>query len=137
VLPAGGGDVPVGLLNRQDVINAYNREILKSDLGGGLSSRIDTSATSRTWETVGAHVVAEMPVPAGLAGRDLASLRLPQRRGVQVILVDRGESFGNHRWVAPSRDTVLNAGERMVVFGLRPAVEELAALPPGAPDHGD
>ena len=132
VLPAAGGDVPVGLLNRQDVINAYNREILKSDLGGGLSSRIDSAVTSRTWETVGAHVVAEMPVPPGLAGRDLASLRLPQRRGVQVILVDRGESFGSHRWVAPSRDTVLNSGERMVVFGLRPAVEALAALPPGA-----
>jgi CIC family chloride channel protein len=132
VLPAGGGDVPVGLLNRQDVINAYNREILKSDLGGGLSSRIDSAVTSRTWETVGAHVVAEMPVPPGLAGRDLASLRLPQRRGVQVILVDRGESFGSHRWVAPSRDTVLNSGERVVVFGLRPAVEALVALPPGA-----
>jgi len=137
VLPSGGGDVPVGLLNRQDVINAYNREILKSDLGGGLSSRIDTAVNARTWETVGAHVVAEMPVPPGLAGRDLAGLRLPQRRGVQVILIDRGESYGNHRWVAPSRDTVLHAGERMVVFGLRPAVEALAAMPPGATDDGD
>ena len=137
VLPAGEGEVPVGLLNRQDVINAYNREILKSDLGGGLSSRIDTAVTSRTWETVGAHVVAEMPVPPGLAGRDLASLRLPQRRGVQVILVDRGESSEGHRWVAPSRDTVLSAGERMVVFGLRPAVEALAALPPAAVDRGE
>jgi CIC family chloride channel protein len=132
VLPAGGGDVPVGLLNRQDVINAYNREILKADLGGGLAARIDTTATARTWETVGAHVVAEMPVPPGLTGHDLASLRLPQRRGVQVILVDRGEQYGSHRWVAPSRDSVLTAGERIVVFGLRPAVEALVALPPGA-----
>jgi CIC family chloride channel protein len=134
VLPAGEVEVPIGLLNRHDVINAYNREILKSDLGGGLSSRIDTAISARTWETVGDHVVAEMPVPAGLAGRELASLQLPQRRGVQVILVDRGEAADAQRWVAPSGGTVLSVGERIVVFGLRPAVEALAALPPGATD---
>jgi hypothetical protein len=53
---------------------------------------------------------------------------------VQVILVDRGEAADAQRWVAPSGGTVLSVGERIVVFGLRPAVEALAALPPGATD---
>jgi CBS domain-containing protein len=126
VLPAGEGMRPIGTISRGDVINAYNREILKVDLAGSLSSRIATAAKLKTWETVGGYVLAHMEVPISLCGRTLESLRLLKTYGVLVILVERAVAVGESHYRLADRSTILQPGDKMVVFGRRDAVEEVA-----------
>jgi Trk K+ transport system NAD-binding subunit len=125
VLPAGDSLVPIGTIHRQDVINAYNKEILKVDLAGSLSSRIDTAAKLRTWETVGGYVLAQMEAPPRLCGGNLESLRLRQKRGVQIILIDRAAETGEQRFAFPTHETRLHPGDRVIVFGRRENVDRL------------
>jgi len=126
VLPAGTSMRPIGTLRRDDVIGAYNREIVKADLAGELSSQIASAATMRTWETIGEHMVAQLEPPAHLCGRPLESLRLRRDRGVQILLIEHLGLDGPDRYSQPSAETVLNPGDRVVVFGMRSDVERLA-----------
>jgi CIC family chloride channel protein len=117
VLSAGESMVPIGTIRRQDVINAYNKEILKVDLAGSLSARIASAAKLRSWETVGDYVLAQVEAPPHICGRPLASLRLTHEREVQIILIER--TSGDGRFTFPSRETVLALGDRIVLFGRR------------------
>ena len=125
VLPAGEALTPIGSLHRQDVIQAYNKEIVKVDLPGALSARLDATARLRSWETIGGYVLAQTEAPPHLCGRPLESLNLRESRGVQIILIDRVGDRSDNRFAFPSRETILNPADRIVIFGKRPDVEHL------------
>lgn len=127
VLPAGTSMRPIGTLRRDDVIGAYNREIVKADLGGFLSSQITSAVTLRTWETLGDHVVAQLEVPPHMCGHPLESLRLRRDRGIQILLIEHVGRNGDDRFTQPSAETTLEPGDRVVVFGMRSDVDRLAA----------
>ena len=137
VLPPGDSMRPIGVLRRDEVINAYNKEILKVDLAGTLSSQIVAAAKLKVWETIGGYVLSQMEIPAHFAGRTLEDLRLRRDRGVQILLVEHraeesapdgttGTKSGRPHFELAGRDTVLRAGESMVVFGPRDKVDALA-----------
>jgi CBS domain containing-hemolysin-like protein len=126
VLPPGESMVPVGTLQRQDVIQAYNKEILKVDLAGSVSARIEDAAKLRSWQTVGGYILAQMEVPPHFCGMPLESLRLRQEHGVQIILIDRAGDRSESRFAFPTRDTVLGPADRIIVFGRREDVTALA-----------
>ena len=125
VLPSGDSMRPLGTVRRHDLITTYNREMLKADLGAAFSDRIDSAVRLRSWETVGGYVLALVEAPSHLSGQTLSSLNLPQRMGIQLILIDRGEKYGEDRFVLPTRDAVLITGQQIVVFGQRTSVDAL------------
>lgn len=125
VLPAGESMTPIGTIRRQDVINAYNKEIMKVDLGGALSTRLSSAARLRTWETVGGYVMAKMETPPHLCGKELQELKLRQRHEVQVILIERAAGQGDDRFTLPTPTSVLQPGDRMIVFGRRENVDRI------------
>ncbi len=125
VLPAGTAMTPIGTVQRQDLINAYNKEILKVDLAGSLSSRLVTAAKLRTWETVGGYVLAHVEAPPHLCGRALENLRMRQRYGVQIILIEKLTGEGDSRFGLPSPQSRLELGDKVIVFGQRESVDGL------------
>ena len=64
---------------------------------------------------VGDRIIVEVPVGPGLNGRAIRELGLPQR--VLVLLLQRPGGD-----LVPSGDTVLQQGDRMLLFGLRDLV---------------
>jgi hypothetical protein len=126
VLPAGDSMTPIGTVQRQDVINAYNKEMLKVDLAGSISSRLAEATKFRTWETVGGYVLSHMEAPPHLCGRPLSALRLRQRHGVQIILIECLAEDGGDRFVLPTPESELRVGDKIVVFGRRESVDGLA-----------
>lgn len=126
VLPTGGSMNPIGVIQRQDVIRAYNKEILKVDLAGSFSSRIASAARFRTWETVGGYVLAQMETPPHLSKRPLESLRLRQDRGVQIILIEKPNAQGEARFSLPTGNSQLDTADRIIVFGRREDVDALS-----------
>jgi Trk K+ transport system NAD-binding subunit len=121
--------VPIGTVHRQDVINAYNKEILKVDLGGSLWSRLDSAAKLKSWETVGGYVLAHVDVPHRLQGKPLSELQLRRQASLQIILIERGDAQGDARFETPGADSALRPGDRIVVFGARADVEQFFGRP--------
>ncbi len=126
VLPAGDSMRPMGTIRRLDVINAYNKEILKVDLAGSVSSRLDDASRLRTWETVGGYQLAELEAPLHLHGKPLQTLRMRQQWSVQIILIERAAGTGDDRYAFPAPETCLEPGDRIVVFGMSEDIERLA-----------
>ncbi|MFC1705655.1 chloride channel protein, partial [Planctomycetota bacterium] len=117
VLPAGESMVPIGTLHRQDVIKAYNKEMLKADLAGSLSTRLESVVNLRTTETVGGFVLAEIEAPSHICDKPLAELKLRRTYGVQVVLVERARNSGASRFDFPGADTMFAAGDCIIVIG--------------------
>lgn len=124
VLPSGVSMVPMGTIQRQDVIKAYNKEMLKADLAGSVSARLEAVARFKSWETIAGYVLAQVEAPPHLCRQPLASLHL-RSRGIQIVLVERVGINDESRFVFPTKDTELNPGDRAIVFGRRENVEKL------------
>ncbi len=125
VLPAGDSMTPVSSIQRQDVIKAYNKEILKVDMAGSISARMLSANKYRSWETVGGYVLAQMDIPPHLSNKPLESLKLRQKYGIQIILIEQLSDMKDQRFIFPARDSVINTGDRIIVFGRREDVDRL------------
>ena len=109
-----------GTLWRQDVIEAYNREIFRQDMASEMASKLTTSRSSaEPIEIVTGFSILEREVPRFLAGRTIRSTHLRDKYGVEIILVKRvdpesqspTEIMPHAEYRLRNRDTVLVFGE--------------------------
>ena len=115
----------VGVITRQHVMDAYNRELMKRDMVAGLASGI-RGAPYDGIEIGTGHRMEEIDAPGELVGHSLGELDIRARYRVQVLLVRRPSAEGPDMLeVVPGPDTQLENGDRLLVLG-RPA--DLARL---------
>ncbi|MBC8366797.1 chloride channel protein [bacterium] len=118
---------PLGTLVRHDVIQAYNRAMLSEDLAGGVSSRMQSSVKSHVSETLGGFVLSECVVPHEMEGKSLRELDFRSRFHTQVLLVCSAEG-DETCYEFPERETVLRAGDRILLFGTEDNVAKVKNL---------
>jgi CIC family chloride channel protein len=117
----------LGSVSQKDVIEARNREVLRRDLAGGVSS----GAMHRGQEVDlgGGYVLKEVVAPASALDRSLRDINLRAHTGVHVLLIRvRGAISGSSAEVrVPQPDDVIREGDSLVVAGSRDAFERLEA----------
>jgi CBS domain-containing protein len=114
----------VGTLNRGDVLELYNREVLHRDVLGIKLAHED----SPDREVVGlpsAYSVEVLPVGAALAGKTLAELDLRGKFGVHVLAVKLPGRRAAGRNELPDPTTALRPAQRLVVVGRNEDVARL------------
>jgi CIC family chloride channel protein len=108
----------VGTLWPQDVIEAYNAEILKRDMASTMAGKVGSGASSRALPGVRGMSLAEVSAPASFFGHSLGSLDLRKRHGVNLLLIKRqgddGEEIVNE---LPTAEYVFQEGDVMLVLG--------------------
>ena len=118
----------VGLLSRGDVLDLYDREVLRKDvLGVKLVHRDERTADYV--DLPSQYVVRSVPVDRAWAGRTLAELELRERHGVHVLAVKRPGRRLAGRNELPDPHEPLQRRDRLVVVG---HADDLAALLPDA-----
>ncbi|MGD2067691.1 MAG: chloride channel protein [Gemmatimonadota bacterium] len=125
-LPVVDGDGRlVGVVTRRQVLNAYDRELVKRDMAAGIGNSLRDAQASEM--VLGEdHLMAEIDAPAELCGRSLQELEVRGRHGVHVLLVRRQEDGRSERVdVVPEPDTVLRPDDRLVLLGSREALRRL------------
>jgi CIC family chloride channel protein len=119
----------LGSVSQNDVIEARNREMLRRDATGSLSSSMSAVGKGRNVTLGDGYEIRELPVPAHLAGRSLRELALRERTEIQVLLVRPGSTTGRARSLEiPGGDTLLDHGDRLVVAGRVESFERLQRL---------
>jgi CIC family chloride channel protein len=118
--PVVRDNVIIGSILRRDLLEVYNRESLKENLADGLShelSTIDEAGTSR----IAGYIIREIPVLDSLAGKTLASLRIRNRYGIEILLIKKKKNLfseeNGDEIIAPDPNLALNLGDTLVVFG--------------------
>ncbi|MCH2169422.1 chloride channel protein [Myxococcota bacterium] len=119
----------VGSVHKRDVIHAYNREILRRDLAGTVSSNVIVASKGQQVDLGGGYVLQEILPPVHFFGHSIRELDIAATTGVHVVLHRRRvPEAGEPAVRVPSASDVIHEGDRLVVAGTRQAVESLDAI---------
>ena len=118
----------IGKIGRRDIINVYNREILRQgSLGlkfiqGKLSEKFSTQSFVDLPDGCEINVI---PVTASMQGHTLQDLDIRHSYGVTVVAINRSGERGEREVIIPAPEEVLKRGDMLVVIGKGDALKHL------------
>jgi len=112
----------IGTVTKRDVIEMYNREILKRDTVRSISSYISSADRFKEVEVVDGQFLSEMEVPGSFVGRTLKELNLRGLWGIEVILIKPADGKSLQ---TPRPDYKFQFGDSIVVLGNRQNLEKI------------
>jgi CIC family chloride channel protein len=131
-LPIVARDDPrklVGSVHKRDVIHAYNREVMRRDLAGQVSSNVLMASRGQQVELGGGYVLQEVQPPPRFFGKTIRENDIGNAFGVQVVLLrKRNVSDGGSTVRVATANERIDEGDRLVVAGTKLAVESLDVI---------
>jgi CIC family chloride channel protein len=118
----------VGSVHKRDVIHAWNQELLRRDLAGGIASSVASVERVHEVELGDDFVVRDVPAPHAAAGQSLADLDLRARTGAMVLLIRRPSAGRGAEIKVPSPDDRIEDGDVLIAAGSREALGRLERL---------
>jgi len=118
----------IGRIGRRDIINVYNREILRQgSLGlkfiqGKLSEKVPTQKYVDLPDGCEINVI---PVTAAMQGHTLQELDIRHNYGVTVVAINRSGERGEREVIIPDPEEVVKKGDMFVVIGQGDALRRL------------
>jgi CIC family chloride channel protein len=129
VVEAGNPRKITGVVRKEDVINASNREWLRKDLTGTIKTTVRLAGKVRQVEVGDGYVLQEILAPPSFFGRTLGNLRLRAVYGAQVVFLRRRFGEGEEAAIrVPSSTERILEGDALLVAGPKAAVERIEAL---------
>lgn len=112
----------VGIISRQDVLSAYNKESLKSDLAEGLSREIRTLRELKISRIADGYAIIERKPRNDFVGKTLAELKLRNSYGLEVLMIKKSkelfdETESESRLVMPEFNYKIEEDDILVLFG--------------------
>lgn len=117
----------VGSVHKRDVIDVYNREVLRRDLAGAMSSTVAVAGKVRQVDMGNGYVVQETAAPRSFIGRTLRQLNVRVLYGVEVVFI-RTRDDGETKTMVPAPDYRIREGDSLIVAGAKEAVDALQEL---------
>jgi chloride channel protein, CIC family len=119
----------VGSVHKRDVIHAFNAELLRRDLAGGIAKGVGSVERTGEFSVGEDFLVRDVPVSHRLAGKTLGELDLRARTGALVLLIRRpGAPRVGASARIPSAEDHLQDGDVLIAAGSREALEQLERL---------
>ncbi|MYK98892.1 MAG: CBS domain-containing protein, partial [Gemmatimonadetes bacterium] len=81
----------VGVISREHVMDAYNRETARRDLAGEFGSMVDTLSDGQVVQLGDAYAMVEINAPRRFTGHSIRRLQIRSRHGVQILLIRKRE----------------------------------------------
>jgi CIC family chloride channel protein len=119
----------VGSIHKKDVLHAYNREVMRRDMAGSMSSTVIVASKGQQVELAGGYVLQEIQPPPRYFGRTIRELDIAAETGVHVILLRKRIPGGGGSQVrVPTANDRIDEGDRLVVAGTKNAVEAIDVI---------
>jgi len=117
-----------GSIWRIDVISAYNKEILRRDLAGGLSNFMGDFTRLNIVEMRDGLFMLEIVAPRAFVGHRIRDLDIRNRHQVEVVMIKRTGAQNRTRLFTPSAGTELRKDDVLLILGDRKSVEAFSRL---------
>ena len=118
----------IATVSKNDVITAYNKEILKRDTVTSVSNSIGTLKKDQQVDLMDGHILRELEVPGKFVNKTLKELNLRKKYGIEVILIKQGfnyEKKEEHHVKMPDPDYQLKFGDYILVMGEKKSIDKL------------
>jgi len=106
----------IGSVNRKDVIEIYNRELVKRNLSQEMSGSVKLLEKIQTVDFVDDYVMSEVPVPSSFIGRSIEDINIRVNFGIQVLMIKRKSVENDVNQIVPSPKEVLQKDDLLVVL---------------------
>ncbi len=110
----------LGTVAKADVIDAYNKEVLKRDMVTSVSGYIGSMGKFKSIDLMDEQVMCEIEVPGGFVGRTLQELDLRNRFGIGVVLIKQqfnAEKKEKEHIMMPHPDYRFAFGDSILIMG--------------------
>lgn len=128
VVSANDHDLKLGTVWRLDVISAYNKEILKRDLAGQVSTSLTNVSPTRIVEIMEGLFLLEIDVPAVFIGEKIKDLDVRNKYSVDIILIKRKSKSGKLVTWVPRANYTFHDEDDLLILGEREKVEYMSKM---------
>ncbi|MFZ0391621.1 MAG: TrkA C-terminal domain-containing protein, partial [Calditrichia bacterium] len=116
-----------GSITLKDVIDAYNREIFKLDLAGGVHSVLGAVSGERNIEISRGYRLMEVEPPSSFIDKSISELNIRQKFGLEIILIrnndDSTSGIPGRPGTIPAGNYVIQKGDKLLVMGSKEDIE--------------
>ena len=120
-----------GTVAKDDVIDAYNKEMLKRDMVTSVSGCIGSMEKFKRVELVDGQVLCEIEVPGAFVGKTLQELNLRSRFGTEVILIKQNfnaEKNEKQHVITPKPDYQFKFSDSILIMGSQDCIDKIGEL---------
>ncbi|GAB4366828.1 MAG: chloride channel protein [Calditrichia bacterium] len=130
-IPVVASDNPnkiVGYITHRDVIDAYNRELVKRDLSQELSTSVKLLEHMPSIDFIDGYQMTEIVVPHSFVGKSIQETQIRSRFGVNIIMIKRQSDGKEIQQIVPSPSEVLQANDILIVMGTKKEINMIKHL---------
>lgn len=111
-----------GIISRQDILNAYNKESIKQDLSDGITRELQTLQKSKMSNVMDGYALVERKPGFEFIGKTISELRIRNRFGLEILMIKKNkelfdESDKDSRIIMPRHDYRIEEDDILVLFG--------------------
>lgn len=115
----------VGSVRKADVLDLYNREVMRRDLSSGFHGALTWVERTKSIDLGEGYVMAELEAPPHFVGKTLRQLNVRTNYGVEVVLIKRAKKEGKEGAIVSPADHPIAHGDVLLVAGSRDQVKRL------------
>lgn len=116
-----------GVVKRKDVIEAYNREILKKEAVLGIVQKLKFTPLTNTFDIGDGYKIMEIEAPPSFWNKSLKNLDLKAKYRIDVLLIKR--KYPPKTITIPPADEVIKKDDQLVIAGLEDNITKIMTKP--------
>ncbi len=128
VVSKNNPDEVVGTVWRIDVISAYNKEILKKDLVGTVSSMMSNCSRQTAVEVTDGLYMMEIEVPRNFIGKQIKDIDVRNQYGVEIALIRKRDQKNKLCTRHPDARYIFKEDDNLLIMGTKNKVEFLSGF---------
>ncbi len=119
----------LGVVWKNDVINSYNRELLKAEIANGMAERVSSIERLEMTEVIPGYSMLEIPVPKKFIGETLIGVNVRAKYLVEVILIKTTlEKSEEESRIFPYGDYLFKSQDKLLLFGENSKIQRIKNL---------
>ena len=122
VVDSNDPDKIIGSVHHKSIIDAYNRELTKRDLGASVSTSVRLLDKIQTVNFIDGYLLAEIDVPQKFIGKTMANIQLRTKYGVNLLMIKRKSEDGLKQ-IVPTANNKFHEGDRIILMGKKQEIE--------------
>ena len=105
----------IGVVDREHVMDAHNREVTRRDLAGEFSSMVATFTDKKVVQLGDNYAMVEIDTPKQFIGKSIAQLHIRRQYGVQILLIKQPNQHSDKAHFVPTPDYVIVAEDVLLL----------------------
>lgn len=113
-------DEILGAITRQEVLLAYDREVLKMNLTDAFADELKSIKHNEASKVAEGYSVTEIKAPELFFGKSLQELRIRNNFGIEVLMIKVSNDLFDENYkeiITPTAGYVIKDGDILVIFG--------------------